>query len=79
MKKIVDILKSMELDRTYDKEKDGCGGIVNIYFKDGSENVFVFYGDEVAVDGDFYSCDSKYCDELRELYGELAEKYPAEE
>ena len=75
IEKILGILQSMELDRTYDKDKDGWGIIVDLFYNDGSETFYTFYEDEVNSNGDYYKCDSQFCDELRELFFELGDKY----
>lgn len=77
--KILGILQSMELDRTYDKDIEGWAIIVDVFYNDGSDEFFTFYEDEVNADGDFYKCDSQFCDDLRELFFELEEKYPTQD
>lgn len=79
IEKIVEKLQAMEFDRTYTKSKSGWGIVVNIYYKDGSDNVFIFYEDDVSIDGKSYNCDSSYCDELKAMYEGFDEKYPLEQ
>lgn len=77
IKKIVDLISSMELDKTISSNKDGFGYDIRIYYKDGKETTIVF-ASEIIVDSQCYDSDEEYYDEVGALFDELSEVYTLE-
>ena len=73
MKKVVDVVQSMRLNKTFPNGRDGIPFIINLYYKDGSKSDYGIASDYIiADDGSYYKTDRDYCDDFRKLYEELS-------
>lgn len=72
---IVDVLKSMKLDKTFSNDKDGFAFTIEIYYQAGNVSEIIITSEDIIVDGDYYNCDRNYCDDFSTVYNELLEKY----
>lgn len=72
---IVDVLKSMKLDKTFSNDRDGFAFTIDIYYQAGNVSEITITSEDIIVDGNYYNCDRNYCDDFRTVYNELLEKY----
>ena len=73
MKKVVDVVQSMRLNKTFPNGRDGIPFIIDLYYKNGNKSDYGIASDYIiADDGSYYKTDRDYCDDFYKLYDELS-------
>ena len=68
----VDLIQSLELEKTTPNEKDGFLCTIDIYYEDDTKSSIVVASKDITIDGQNYKPKRDYCDDFRELYEDIA-------
>lgn len=75
IKEAVEIYQSMQLKKSRPIEKDGFVFRIEICYQNGNISDGVITSSYITFDDKFYKCARDYCEDFRELYDSLKEKY----
>lgn len=71
IRKVVALLHSMHVKKTFADDVDGYAFSIQIYDRNGERSDVIIRSDRIITDDGYYKCDRDYCDDFRKLYEEL--------
>jgi hypothetical protein len=72
---LFNVLKSMNLSRGFNRQKEGFAFFIDIKLKSGEKAFISILSKDIIINNHNYKPDKDYCDSIREIFDTLAKKY----